>query len=129
MRLIGELLEACWHYLEAQNGRSITFEYVMLDGVNDQPEHAAELARLLRGHDAKVNLIPFNTFGGTQYRRSPEPVIAAFRDYLMRHGVIATIRRTRGEDIDAACGQLKGNVLDRVQKRLGRKRVGVMVQA
>jgi len=129
MHPIKELLEACWHYLEAQNGRSITFEYVMLDGVNDRPEHAEELARLLRGHDAKVNLIPFNTFPGTQYRRSPEPVITAFRDTLMRRGVIATIRRTRGEDIDAACGQLKGNVLDRVQKRLGRKRVGVMVQA
>ena len=129
MHPIAELLEACWHYLEAQNGRSITFEYVMLDGVNDQPEHAEELARLLRGHDAKVNLIPFNTFRGTEYRRSPEPVIAAFRDSLMRRGVIATIRRTRGEDIDAACGQLKGNVLDRVQKKLGRKRVGIMVQA
>ena len=129
MHPIGELLAACWHYLEAQNGRSITFEYVMLDGVNDQPEHAEELARLLRGHDAKVNLIPFNTFRGTEYRRSPEPVIAAFRDALMRRGVIATIRRTRGEDIDAACGQLKGNVLDRVQKRLGRKRIGIVVQA
>ena len=129
MHPIGELLAACWHYLEAQNGRSITFEYVMLDGVNDRPEHAEELARLLRGHDAKVNLIPFNTFPGTQYRRSPEPVITAFRDALMRRGVIATIRRTRGEDIDAACGQLKGNVLDRVQKRLGRKRIGIVVQA
>ena len=129
MHPIGELLAACWHYLEAQNGRSITFEYVMLDGVNDRPEHAEELARLLRGHDAKVNLIPFNTFPGTQYRRSPEPVITAFRDALMRRGVIATIRRTRGEDIDAACGQLKGNVLDRVQKRLGRKRYGIVEQA
>ena len=126
---IRELLEACWHYLEKQNGRSVTFEYVMLDGVNDQPEHADELARLLRGHDAKVNLIPFNTFPGTRYRRSPEPVIAAFRDRLMRRGVIATIRRTRGDDIDAACGQLKGRVLDRIQKRLGDKRVGVVVQA
>ena len=126
---IGELLAACWHYLEKQNGRSVTFEYVMLDGVNDQPEHADELARLLRGHDAKVNLIPFNTFRGTRFRRSPEPVIAAFRDRLMRRGVIATIRRTRGDDIDAACGQLKGRVLDRIQKRLGGKRVGVMVQA
>ena len=129
MHPIAELLEACWHYLERQNGRSITFEYVMLDGVNDLPEHAEELARLLRGRDAKVNLIPFNTFPGTQYRRSPEPVIVAFRDRLMRRGVIATIRRTRGDDIDAACGQLKGRVLDRVQKRLGNKRVGVMVQA
>ena len=126
---IRELLAACWHYLERQNGRSVTFEYVMLDGVNDQPAHADELARLLRGHDAKVNLIPFNTFPGTGYRRSPEPAIAAFRDRLMRRGVIATIRRTRGDDIDAACGQLKGRVLDRIQKRLGDKRVGIMVQA
>jgi len=126
---IAELLEACWHYLERQNGRSITFEYAMLDGVNDRPQHARELARLLRGRDAKVNLIPFNSFPGTRYARSPEPVIAAFRDLLMKQGVIATIRRTRGDDIDAACGQLKGRVLDRTQVRLGRKLVGVAVQA
>jgi len=126
---IAGLLEACWHYLERQNGRSITFEYAMLDGVNDRPEHARELARLLRGRDAKVNLIPFNSFPGTRYARSPEPVIAAFRDLLMKQGVIATIRRTRGDDIDAACGQLKGRVLDRTQVRLGRKLVGVAVQA
>ena len=126
---IAALLEACWHYLERQNGRSVTFEYVMLDDVNDRAEHADELAQLLRGHDAKVNLIPFNTFPGTRYRRSPEPVIAAFRDRLLRRGVIATIRRTRGEDIDAACGQLKGRVLDRTQVRLGRKLIGVSVRA
>jgi 23S rRNA (adenine2503-C2)-methyltransferase len=126
---IEELLTACWHYLERQNGRSVTFEYVMLDGVNDRPEHARELARLLKGHDAKVNLIPFNTFPGTSYRRSPEPVIAGFRDQLMRQGVIATIRRTRGDDIDAACGQLKGRVLDRTQVRLGTRRIAVTVQA
>ncbi len=126
---IAELLDACWHYLERQNGRAVTFEYAMLDGVNDRPEHARALARLLRGRDAKVNLIPFNTFPGTRYARSPEPVIAAFRDLLMSQGVIATIRRTRGDDIDAACGQLKGRVLDRTQVRLGRKLLGVAVQA
>jgi len=126
---IAELLDACWHYLERQNGRAVTFEYAMLDGVNDRPEHARALARLLRGHDAKVNLIPFNAFPGTRYARSPEPVIAAFRDLLMSQGVIATIRRTRGDDIDAACGQLKGRVLDRMQVRLGRKLLGVAVQA
>ena len=126
---IAELLDACWHYLERQNGRAVTFEYAMLDGINDRPEHARALARLLRGHDAKVNLIPFNTFPGTRYARSPEPVIAAFRDLLMSQGVIATIRRTRGDDIDAACGQLKGRVLDRTQVRLGRKLLGVAVQA
>ena len=67
---IAELLDACWHYVEKQNARSVTFEYVMLDGVNDQPAHARELATLLRGRPAKVNLIPFNPFPGTRYRRS-----------------------------------------------------------
>jgi 23S rRNA (adenine2503-C2)-methyltransferase len=125
---IAELLEACWHYLEKQNGRNITFEYTMLDGVNDGQEHALELARLLRGREAKVNLIPFNTFPGTRYRRSPAPAIARFRDLLQRQGVIATIRRTRGDDIDAACGQLVGRVRDRTQVRLGQKLISVTVQ-
>ena len=118
---IAELLEACWHYIDEQNGRSITFEYVMLDGVNDQRSHARELARLLRGKPAKLNLIPFNPFPGTHFRRSPMPVITAFRDELIQRGVLATIRRTRGDDIDAACGQLAGRVNDRVRVRLGDK--------
>jgi 23S rRNA (adenine2503-C2)-methyltransferase len=125
---IRELLDACWHYLDAQNGRSITFEYVMLDGVNDRPEHARELAQLLRGHDAKVNLIPFNPFPGTEYRRSPQPAIAWFRDYLNGQGVTATVRKTRGDDIDAACGQLAGRVQDRTVVRLGRKLIPLSVQ-
>jgi 23S rRNA (adenine2503-C2)-methyltransferase len=116
---IAELLEACWHYLEAQNGRNITFEYVMLDGVNDRPEHARQLALLIKGHAAKLNLIPFNRFPGTAYRRSPAAAIVRFRDILNDHGVIATIRRTRGDDIDAACGQLAGRVSDRTLVRLG----------
>ena len=116
---IDELLTACWHYLDKQNGRSITFEYVMLDGINDKPEHARQLARLLRGHAAKLNLIPFNVFPGTRYRRSPATVIVRFRDILNEEGVIATIRRTRGDDIDAACGQLAGQVTDRTLVRLG----------
>ncbi len=118
---IAELLDACWHYVEKQNARSVTFEYVMLDGINDQPAHARELIALLRGRPAKVNLIPFNPFPGTQYRRSTEDVIVRFRDMLLRGGVIATIRRTRGDDIDAACGQLVGRVNDRTTMRLGRK--------
>ncbi len=124
---IAELLEACWHYLDEQNGRSVTFEYVMLDGVNDRPEHARELANLLRGHPAKLNLIPFNPFPGTTFRRSPMPVITRFRDELIRRGVLATIRRTRGDDIDAACGQLAGRVLDRTRVRLGDKLFGLAV--
>ena len=125
---IAELLEACWHYLDEQNGRSVTFEYVMLDGVNDSPAQARALARLLRGHPAKVNLIPFNPFPGTRYRRSPAGVIQRFRDELLQRGVLATIRRTRGEDIDAACGQLAGRVIDRTTVRLGNKTIAVAVQ-
>ena len=122
---IAELLEACWHYIDEQNGRSVTFEYVMLDGVNDSPAQARALARLLAGHPAKVNLIPFNPFPGTRYRRSPEAAVEAFRDLLIRGGVLATIRRTRGEDIDAACGQLVGRVQDRTTVRLGTRSPGV----
>jgi 23S rRNA (adenine2503-C2)-methyltransferase len=125
---IGELLAACWHYLDEQNGRSVTFEYVMLDGVNDSPAQARAVARLLKGHPAKVNLIPFNPFPGTRYTRSPAPVIQRFRDELLQRGVLATVRRTRGEDIDAACGQLAGRVIDRTTVRLGNKVIGVAVQ-
>ena len=125
---IAELLAACWHYLDEQNGRSVTFEYVMLDGVNDSPAQARALARLLKGHPAKVNLIPFNPFPGTRYQRSPAPVIQRFRDELLQRGVLATIRRTRGDDIDAACGQLAGRVIDRTTVRLGSKVIGVAVQ-
>jgi 23S rRNA (adenine2503-C2)-methyltransferase len=125
---IAELLQACWHYLDEQNGRSVTFEYVMLDGVNDSPAQARALARLLKGHPAKVNLIPFNPFPGTHFRRPPAPVIQRFRDELLQRGVLATIRRTRGDDIDAACGQLAGRVIDRTTVRLGSKTFSVAVQ-
>jgi len=125
---IAELLAACWHYLDEQNGRSVTFEYVMLEGVNDSPAQARALARLLKGHPAKVNLIPFNPFPGTRYTRSSAPVIQRFRDELLQRGVLATVRRTRGEDIDAACGQLAGRVIDRTTVRLGSKVFGVAIQ-
>jgi 23S rRNA (adenine2503-C2)-methyltransferase len=125
---IADLLAACWHYVEKQNARSVTFEYVMLDGINDLPAHARQLAELLRGHPAKVNLIPFNPFPGTRYRRSGEEAIVRFRDLLIRGGVIATIRRTRGDDIDAACGQLVGRVNDRVTVRLGSRLFPVAVE-
>ncbi len=125
---IAELLDACWYYLQRQNARSITFEYVMLDGVNDQLEHARELVTLLKNKPAKVNLIPFNPFPDTRYQRSPAEVISRFRDYLNTHGVIATTRRTRGDDIDAACGQLVGRVQDRTTVRLGSKLISVVTQ-
>jgi 23S rRNA (adenine2503-C2)-methyltransferase len=118
---IKELLEACWHYVEKQNARSVTFEYVMLDGFNDKPEHARELASLLRGRPAKVNLIPFNPYPGTRFKRSSEEAIDRFRDLLIKGGVMATVRRTRGDDIDAACGQLAGRVNDRVVNKLRHK--------
>jgi 23S rRNA (adenine2503-C2)-methyltransferase len=125
---IAELLDACWHYIDEQNGRSVTFEYVMLAGVNDSVRQARALAALLKDHPAKVNLIPFNPFPGTQYRRSAPAVIESFRDELVGRGVLATIRRTRGEDIDAACGQLAGRVIDRTTARLGGKHMSVAVQ-
>jgi len=118
---IAELLEACWHYIDERNGRSVTFEYVMLEDINDAPAQARALAALLVGQPAKVNLIPFNPFPGSSYRRSSEAAIARFRDELQRAGVIVTVRRTRGEDIDAACGQLVGRVVDRTIVRLGER--------
>lgn len=116
---IAELLEACWHYLDEQNGRSVTFEYVMLAGVNDSPAQARALAHLLADRPAKVNMIPFNPFPGSRYRCSEDAAIWRFRDELLRRGVMATVRRTRGADIDAACGQLVGRVRDRTTARLG----------
>jgi 23S rRNA (adenine2503-C2)-methyltransferase len=125
---IAELLDACWVYVNKQNARSITFEYVMLDGINDRPEHAHELVALLKGRPAKLNLIPFNPFPNTRYKRSSAAAIERFRDILNTNGVIATTRRTRGDDIDAACGQLVGRVHDRTTVRLGSKLISVAVQ-
>jgi 23S rRNA (adenine2503-C2)-methyltransferase len=116
---IAELLAACWRYAERQASRQITFEYVMLDGVNDSLAHAEQLIGHLRGRPAKVNLIPFNPFEGTRFRRSPAAVIDAFRERLNARGLRTTTRRTRGGDIDAACGQLAGKVADRTRVRLG----------
>ncbi|MEZ5498805.1 MAG: 23S rRNA (adenine(2503)-C(2))-methyltransferase RlmN [Steroidobacteraceae bacterium] len=125
---IDELLAACWHYLDEQNGRSVTFEYVMLDAVNDSPAQARALARLLAGHPAKINLIPFNSFAGTRYRRSSDAAIRQFQQVLLDAGIVATIRRTRGAEISAACGQLAGQVRDRVRARLGEKLQGAIGQ-
>jgi 23S rRNA (adenine2503-C2)-methyltransferase len=116
---IAELLEACWQYAEGQASRSITFEYVLLDGVNDSVAHARQLAKLLRHRPAKVNLIPFNAFPESEFRCSPQPAIDAFWQTLRNAGLIATIRRPRGDDIAAACGQLAGRVRDRQRVRLG----------
>ena len=113
---IGTLLAACREFAGALPRQKITFEYVMLDGVNDTPEHARRLARRLADVPAKVNLIPFNPFPGTRYRRSPDATIDRFREVLMAAGVMTITRKTRGDDIDAACGQLAGRVVPRSRR-------------
>jgi len=119
---IAKLLDASWRYAAKRANRYITFEYVMLRDVNDTIEHADELAGLLRNRPAKVNLIPFNPFAGNDYERSRSETIERFQNRLRHHGIVSTTRRTRGDDIDAACGQLAGKVRDRVRIRLGDKR-------
>ncbi len=114
-----ELLAACRHYIQsAEHKRHVTFEYVMLDGVNDKPEHARELAKLLRGIPCKINLIPFNPFNESGYNCSSKTKVQAFSEYLQGQGYVATVRKTRGDDIDAACGQLVGKVNDRSRRHL-----------
>jgi 23S rRNA (adenine2503-C2)-methyltransferase len=122
---IDELLDACWRYAAKHANRFITFEYVMLRNVNDSLAHADELADLLAGNAAKVNLIPFNPFPGTEFKRSGVETIRYFQNRLRDRGIVATTRRTRGDDIDAACGQLAGKVSDRVRRRLGDKNIRV----
>ncbi len=111
-----ELMAVCKEYFKDDNRRSITMEYVMLAGVNDTPMHAKQLIKILEGVKAKMNLIPFNPFPMTDYKRSDTDTILRFRDILMKAGLNTTIRRTRGDDIDAACGQLVGQVKDRTRR-------------
>jgi 23S rRNA (adenine2503-C2)-methyltransferase len=121
---IKTLLDACWRYAAKRSNRFITFEYVMLRGVNDSLALADQLATILENKPAKINLIPFNPFPGTEFKRSSAETIRAFQDRLRSRGLVATTRKTRGADIDAACGQLAGKVSDRVKNRLGDKRFG-----
>ncbi len=120
---IDALLDACWRYAGKRANRFITFEYVMLRGVNDSLAQADALAALLSKRPAKVNLIPFNPFAGTRFARSSNDTILHFQNRLRQHGLVATTRRTRGDDIDAACGQLAGKVSDRVRSPLGKKTI------
>jgi 23S rRNA (adenine2503-C2)-methyltransferase len=132
---LAELLEACRRYLDKAPRDFITFEYCMLDGVNDTPEHAAELVRLVSGQAAasghgrgipcKFNLIPFNPFPASGLLRSSRARVQAFAQVLQDAGFVTTVRKTRGDDIDAACGQLAGEVQDRTnaRERLARQRV------
>jgi len=123
MHPIAELLQACWAYAAKRANRYITFEYVMLKGINDSLQHAEQLAALLRDKPAKINLIPFNPFNGSDFERSSVATIEHFQRRIRDLGLIATTRKTRGDDINAACGQLAGKVSDRIRVRLGdRKR-------
>jgi 23S rRNA (adenine2503-C2)-methyltransferase len=114
---IAMLLAACREYLEVAPRDFITFEYVMLKGVNDAPAHARELARLLKSVPSKVNLIPFNPFPDSGFESSDMERVRLFQKILMDDGYIATVRKTRGDDIDAACGQLAGQVVNRMKKK------------
>ena len=113
-----QLIPACRDYIDGDKRRKITWEYVMLDGLNDTDMHAKQLVSLLEGTPSKVNLIPFNKFPGTVYKCSSPERIEAFRQRLKRSGIISITRKTRGDDIDAACGQLVGRVKDRSHRGL-----------
>jgi 23S rRNA (adenine2503-C2)-methyltransferase len=113
---ISELMQACRDFVSEKHKRSVTFEYTLIDGINDDPDQARKLVKLLRTVPSKLNLIPFNPFPGTQYRCSSQESITRFQEIVMKGGLIATVRKTRGEDIDAACGQLTGKVLDRTKR-------------
>jgi len=115
-----ELLAACRRYLEKAPRDFITFEYVLLDGVNDSEQQARELVRLVRDVPCKFNLIPFNPFPQTHYRRSEPEAIRRFRDVLMQADIVVTTRKTRGDDIAAACGQLAGLVQDKSKRTMQR---------
>ena len=112
-----ELMAACQRYLVKAPRDFITFEYVMLDGVNDKAQHARELIELVKDVPCKFNLIPFNPFPNSGYERSTNENIRVFRDILQQAGFVVTVRKTRGDDIDAACGQLAGQVQDKTRRQ------------
>ena len=115
---ISELMAACSRFLQDKNRKhSVTFEYVMLDQVNDQPKHAEQLAKVIQALPSKVNLIPFNAFPNSGYKRSTDQAIEAFRDILQAAGITTITRRPRGEDIAAACGQLAGDIKDQAKRK------------
>ncbi|MFN9776091.1 MAG: 23S rRNA (adenine(2503)-C(2))-methyltransferase RlmN [Burkholderiales bacterium] len=124
---LAELMAACRRYLDRAPRDFVTFEYVMLDGVNDADEHARQLVELVRVVPCTFNLIPFNPFPDSGLRRSPPERIRAFVQRLSDAGIVTTVRKTRGDDIDAACGQLAGDVVDRTRlvQRVERGRIAI----
>lgn len=113
---IAQLIDTCKRYVADESRARVTFEYVMIDGLNDSNEHAKQLLRCLEGVPAKVNLIPFNPFPGSEHKRSSTLAIDQFREVLIRGGIVTMTRKPRGDDIDAACGQLAGKVQDRTRR-------------
>jgi len=132
---IQEFLKASRDYIDGSKAnKNITIEYVMLDHINDSMEQAAELAELLKDTPCKINLIPFNPFPGSDYGRSSNSRIDRFAKVLMEKGYIVVVRRTRGDDIDAACGQLVGDVIDRTKRILKKQQAqrggdGIQIKA
>jgi len=125
-----ELMAACRRFIDKQSARSrITFEYVLLDGVNDTDQHAHELIKLVKGIPTLMNLIPFNPFAGSGYRTSPAKRVERFNKILADAGITTVVRRTRGDDIDAACGQLVGKIEDksRRHRRFEELRIGMQI--
>ena len=114
---LAQLMAACQRYLVKAPRDFITFEYVMLNSINDQPEHARQLLELVKDVPCKFNLIPFNSFKNSGYERSSSNVIRWFREILQERGYVVTVRKTRGEEIDAACGQLAGQVMDKSHRQ------------
>ena len=124
---LDQLIQSCKDYLVNQSKRkTITIEYILIDGVNDSLEHAKQLVEILRGLSCKVNLIPFNPFDGCNYLRSKEKVIQDFKDYLISKGVITTLRITRGDAIDGACGQLVGKLTKSIKGKTSSKNINIV---
>ena len=124
---LDQLIQSCKDYLVNQSKRkTITIEYILIDGVNDSLEHAKQLVEVLRGLSCKVNLIPFNPFDGCNYLRSQEKAIQDFKDYLIRKGMITTLRITRGDAIDGACGQLVGKLTKSIKAKTSSKNINIV---
>jgi len=122
---LAELMDACRDNAKIAPRRTVTFEYVMLEGINDSMDDARGLIKLLKNVPSKLNLIPFNPFPNNDYRCSSKEVIHRFKTVLNDAGIVTTVRKTRGDDIDAACGQLVGQVEDKSRRHLKLKALGI----
>ena len=124
---LNDLLDACKQYLKNQSKRkTITIEYILIDGINDSIEHARDLVKILKGLPCKINLIPFNPFEGCDYMRSKEDTIKDFKNFLVKKGLITTLRITRGDAIDGACGQLVGNLKKSVKGKNNKNSINLI---